>query len=272
MRADRIDKRSRWCKLTAHGVLPVELRLGYPVLQLVSGQKPRATGQRPLEFGLIHGFGHAWLRLIDRDGGIISVGFYPDEALGIAPERQPGLCMPGMLLHPDKYDRVATEQLITTIKLSDVKFLELVTWLEALQQQRWTDGLPFSLTHFNCVEFVAQAAAKVGVQLPAHGPLMGLCSELGPRPLRPVFRTLAKIAPSIRRTIFNWSLRFLGGGKVECRLVQPVEGEQPARQTTAKLHPLLPPELPIAQADWPLWHTHWLRNWQKRVGPQVLQL
>ncbi|MFM2449109.1 MAG: hypothetical protein RIS44_1559 [Pseudomonadota bacterium] len=272
MRADRIDRRSRWTQLAAHGVLPDGSRFSHAVLQLVSGQKPGPARQAPPKFGLVRGFGHAWLRLIDRDGAVISVGFYPDETLGIAPERQPGLCMPGMLLHPDKYDRVATEQLVTTIKLSDAQFRELVHWVEGLQRQRWTEGLPFSLTHFNCVEFVAQAAAKAGVQLPAHGPLVDLCSDLGPRVLRPLWRILTKMPLSLRRTMFNWALRLLGGDKADCRLVHPTDSEHTTRLTTAKLRPLLPPGTPLEQADWPLWHTHWLRRWQKKIGTQVLPL
>jgi hypothetical protein len=271
MRSEQIDKRAMWCQLAPHRVLPAESQFPYPVLQLVSGQKPGPPGKSTPRFGLVRGFGHAWLRLIDRDGGVISVGFYPDEAFGIHPERLPGLCMPGMLLHPDKYDRVASEQLATSIKLSDAQFLDLVTWLEAMQRQRWTGGLSFSLTHFNCVEFVAQAAAKAGVQVPGHGPLVALCAELSPPPLRVLFRALEWFSPTLRRVVFNLALQYLGGSQVERRLAQPAQAKPADTLFASQLAPLLPQQCKLREIYLPLWHTHWLRGWQKKVGSVVLQ-
>jgi hypothetical protein len=270
MQLQRIDKRSLWTHLEPQRVLPPDSRFPFPVLQVVSGQKPSPSGGAARRFGLIRGFGHAWLRLVDQEGGVISVGFYPDEVLNIAPEKQPGLCMPGMLLHPDKYDRVASAQLVTSIRLSDQRYRELLCWLEELQQRRWSEGLPFSLTHFNCVEFVAQAAALAGVALPAHGSLVALCAELGPQPLRPLCIALSKTSPAMRLKTYNFSLRALGGRRVERRLVQPPNEKMAYVQRTARLEPLFSKDTPLDSHHWPLWHTHWLRKWQQSIGTQVL--
>lgn len=270
MPPQRIDRRSLWTRLEPQRVLPAASRFPFPVLQVVSGQKPSPSRDAVRRFGLVRGFGHAWLRLVDRDGGVISVGFYPDEALNISPEKQPGLCMPGMLLHPDKYDRVASDQLVSSIRLSDERYAELLHWLEGLQQRRWITGLPFSLTHFNCVEFVARAAALAGVVLPAHGSLAALSAELGPKPLRPLCLALSKTSPSVRLRAYNFSLRALGGARVERRLVQPVTAELVETQRTADLEPLFPKNAPLDSRYWPLWHTHWLRQWQHSAGARLL--
>jgi hypothetical protein len=272
MQGLKIDRRSLWSQLTPQWTLAPESRFEYPVLQLVSAQKPGVAGNQPPPFGMVNGFGHAWVRLIDPNGGVISIGFYPDEAFDIAPERQPGLCMPGMLLHPDKYDRIGVEQLVTTIKLSELQFVDLLKWVEALQQKRWTDGLPFSLTYFNCVEFVAQVASRVGIVVPAYGALMDLCSALGPRPLRPLCRLVTKTPRGVRRKIFNQALCLLGGTKVECRLAQPKKnGDLQHAVTMAKLYPLLKSKGISKESDRPLWHIYWLRQWQKNIGNTVLE-
>lgn len=239
------------------------------MLQIVSGQKPSASGGGVSGFGLWRGFGHAWVRLIAPGGEVYSFGFYPDESAGIVPERAPGLCFPGMILHPDKYDRVATEQLATDVLLTPPAFDALVQHLEALQQQRRQRAIPFSLTSRNCVHFVAALAAQAGVQVPASGSLAALCAELGPVPLRPFCAVLARRAEAVRRVLFNQGLYLLGGSRVDAQQWLPSPAGVPELVRPAGLEPLFGTLASVWSARLPIWHTHLLRSWQRAQDAEV---
>jgi hypothetical protein len=281
----KIDKRSRWTTLTPGHVLAPADRRPQHVLQIVSGQKPSAvSGQKPSAvserkpsalgssvtgFGLWRGFGHAWVRLIAPGGEVYSFGFYPDESAGIVPERAPGLCFPGMILHPDKYDRVATEQLATDIVLTPPAFAALVQHLEGLQQQRRQRAMPFSLTSRNCVHFVATLAAKAGVQVTASGSLAALCAELGPAPLRPLCALLARRAEAAQRVLFNQALYLFGGSRVNAQQWLPSPTGMPELVQPAGLEPLFATRTSVWRAQMPIWHTHLLRRWQQAQDAEV---
>lgn len=239
------------------------------VLQIVSGQKPSASGGAAAAFGLWRGFGHAWVRLIPPSGEVYSFGFYPDESAGIVPERAPGLCFPGMILHPDKYDRIATEQLATDIVLAPPAFAALVQHLEGLQQQRRQRAMPFSLTSRNCVHFVAALAAQAGVQVPAAGSLAALCAELGPPPLRPLCARLAGRAEAAQRVLFNQALYLLGGSRVDARQWLYSAAGTPELTQPTGLEPLFGTRASVWRAHRPIWHTHLLRRWQQAQAAQV---
>ncbi len=239
------------------------------MLQIVSGQKPSASGDSVAGFGLWRGFGHAWVRLIPPSGEVYSFGFYPDESAGIVPERAPGLCFPGMILHPDKYDRIATEQLATDIVLAPPAFDALVRHLEQMQQQRRQRAMPFSLTSRNCVHFVAALAAQAGVKVPASGSLAALCAELGPPPLRPLCALLTGRAEAVQRVLFNQALYLLGGSRVDARQWLHSAAGAPELLQPAGLEPLFGTLAGVWRAHRPIWHTHLLRRWQQAQAVEV---
>lgn len=274
----RIDRRSGWTVPVPAAALD-RPRPG-PVLQIVSGQKPGAPGgpgesgapdANANAFGLWRGFGHAWVRLIDTTGRRFSFGFYPDESAGIVPERQPGLCLPGVILHPDKYDRAATEQLATELPLTQAAFDALLEHLATLHRERRQHALPFSLTHHNCVHFAAQVAARVGVQVPASASLLALVADLGPAALRPAARWLQARAPAARRVVFNQALFALGGARVRPRQWLPSSAGGFEAVDVAGLEPLFARWSGVWHADWPIWHTHTLRTWQAWQAWQASQ-
>ncbi len=257
----KIDKRSHWTTLAPGHTLGPADRKPHHVLQIVSGQKPSEKGAA--SFGLWRGFGHAWIRLMRPTGEVYSLGFYPDESQGIVPERAPGLCFPGVMLHPDKYDRVATEQLATDIALTPAQFDGLVQHLEDLQRRRRQQALPFSLTSRNCVHFVAAIAARVGVQVQASGSLAALCADLGPAPLRPLCDVLARRATTLRRAGFNLALYALGGARIADRQWLGSPKGAPESVRVAGLEPLFATRASLWSVDRPIWHTHLLRQWQR---------
>jgi hypothetical protein len=259
----KIDKRSRWTTLTPSRLLAPADRRPHHLLQIVSGQKPTAAGRSVTGFGLWRGFGHAWVRLIRPGGEVYSFGFYPDESTGIVPERMPGLSFPGMILHPDKYDRVATDQLATSIVLAPPAFEALVQHLQSLQARRTQCAMPFSLTHRNCVHFAAAMAAQAGVPVPASGSLMALCAQLGPAALQPLCAGLARRADAARRVLFNQALYLLGGARVDARQWLYSPAGEPELVHPAGLQPLLGTWASVWSRRLPIWHTHLLRQWQR---------
>ena len=128
------------------------------LLELVTCSK----GKTP---NLISDFGHAWIRLISPLGELYSVGFYPDESTRITPEYVPGLTFPGMLLNPDKHDVTDWNECVTRIPLAPQQFQEIRTHIETMQINREQGTLAFRLVDRNCVWFVAEVAALIGVKL-----------------------------------------------------------------------------------------------------------
>ena len=151
-------RNAEWVLLRAARTLPAEERSSGYVLDLVSGAKEPTIG-------MVENHGHAWIRLIEPDGRLYSVGFYPDESTGLAPERWPGLTFPGMLLNPDKWDRARWHETVTRYDISREQFEMVGAYLERLQRERTKGSLPFRLLDLNCVWLVVEVAALVGIKV-----------------------------------------------------------------------------------------------------------
>jgi hypothetical protein len=169
-------RNAEWVLLRAARTLPAEERPSGYVLDLVSGAKEPTVG-------LVKNHGHAWIRLIEPDGRLYSVGFYPDESTGLAPERWPGLTFPGMLLNPDKWDRAGWHETVTRYDISREQFEMVGAHLERLQRDRTKGSLPFRLLDLNCVWLVVEVAALIGVEVDveyslAHHLLRNLAKRL----------------------------------------------------------------------------------------------
>ncbi|WP_326538952.1 hypothetical protein [Pseudorhodoferax sp.] len=255
-RPTRIDRRSGWQRLQPERVLPPQERLPVHALELVSAYK--GSGR-----GFWQGFGHAWIRLLSPDGAVRSVGYFPDESMNLAPERQPGLRMPGMLLHPDKYDGQGQDPLITRIALDAPRFDALVDWLERLQAGRQQGSLPFSLIDLNCVWLVVAAAERVGVRVEAQYSVLEALQADGPAFLRPLWAVLGRCATP-RRWAFNLALSCLGGYRVANRQ-WVVDGQGRRRQWQIDgLQPMFGSVGATLQARVPFLHVRALRLWQLR--------
>lgn len=158
---------------------------------------------RRRQAGLNHDHGHAWIRLVKPNGSYSSLGFYPDESMGIEPEKQPGLRFPGVLLQPDKYDQIKKNILQTCIPLSERRFKELTQLIELKQQQAQTTGLNFDLVESNCVEFIESSCRSVGISVESRCRFLSFFC---------CFSVSQYIVPApLGAWFFNLSLLFLGG-------------------------------------------------------------
>ncbi len=254
----KVDRRSCWTQLQAERVLPPAQWPATHTLELVSADKHASSG-------FSTDFGHAWIRLVTPQGQVTSVGYFPDESTGIAPERQVGLRFPAMLLHPDKYDRSGFKEWATAIAITPAQFQQLIDWLEQLQAQRHLASLPFSLVDCNCVSFVAAAAARVGIQvdvcysLPqalrdgSHGWWRGVLNRCLPW-------LLARIHG--RRWFFNVALALRGGRRVH-RQQWTLNGQGNRVELHLEtLAPLFPTLAHVFTRHVALHHVRALRSWQ----------
>lgn len=247
--AAKIDRRSSWTRLHPHRVLPGEQRPDQHVLEIVTGLKSERSG-------LLLGFGHAWVRLIDPDGGVRSVGLYPDESLGISPERRPALRFAGMLLHPDKYDRAALNELTTRLSVDTARFDAIVAHIETLQRDRNHGSLPFSLVESNCVSFVIDIARCARVHVEGEYRLLGTSMPAGIPGLR-----------AVQRVAFNLGLYALGGSTV--RRQQWVADEHGQRKLVEvdDLQPIFSSFSDVLTKAVAMHHIRSLRSWQlSQVG------
>ncbi len=246
------------------------------------------TGGKGNPRGFARDFGHAWLRLIDVDGSVCSVGFFPDESGGISPDRRPGLRMPGMLLHPDKYDGLRYPRRTTQILLSPERFDAVRAHLVDLQAGRPRGTLAFGLVDRSCVSFLTEVAAVAGVEIDGtYGLLRAACDQLpdrvrdlvvprlrastarrgGSGASRPFGRRLWRFACG---TVFNTGLAMLGGRRVES--IEWVT--RPDRSVAARrvdgLQPLFGRWRDVLGPAVPFFHVRALIDWQERVGPQLV--
>ncbi|SHM23576.1 hypothetical protein SAMN05444272_2110 [Roseibium suaedae] len=250
--AGRIEQRSNWTSLQMEARPDIEPPgCGY-ALEILTGSK-----SEPL--GLSSNHGHAWIRLWQEDGRYASLGFYPDESTGIDPERVPGLRYPGMLLSPDKYDRVGWPGQSTVIPLSRERFEALVAWIEHLQAGRQKGALVFDMVDRNCAGFVVEAAAQAGVKARADQPILAFLPawmHLPPgltgwiRPVRRLFYRLGLAVFGGFSTVnWYWS-RGEGGDLIRCQ----VSGQKPLFETVRDLF----------SKKVPFNHVLALQQWQKR--------
>jgi hypothetical protein len=250
----KIDPRADWSRLAPGPQADGEPPPG-PALELLSCAKT----DRP---GLLHDHGHAWIRIWDGAGRYVSAGFYPDESTRIDPEDVPGLRFPGMLLSPDKYDRIDWPGRSTRIALTEAQRLALIGWVEGLQARRMQGALGFDLIERNCVAFVVEAAAEVGVRVEAEVTLLGLLAggSGAPGPAGRIFGPL-------RRLVFKLGIAVLGGRRVLTRQWRRgPEGPQAAE--VAGIRPVFATPREVLTRRLPFLHVRGLMDWQARqAGP-----
>lgn len=206
----RIDERAAWRRLPVSRSLEQKETTG-PTLEIVSICKAEQAG-------LLTNHGHCFVRLIDGQGGVRSVGFFPDESLGVEPDERPGLRMPGMYLSPDKYDRIDWNPRILRVPLSVERFDAIVAQIEAWQAQSLADGADFDLVDRNCVGFVVRVAALAGVSAQASMPPSDFLIEGLPKGGQRVVRWLRAAAGGWARAVgLNLVLAVLGGRRSLCR-------------------------------------------------------
>lgn len=242
----RIDPRSLWTALApTHALPPADWPAGF-ALDLVTCTK---TGTP----GLLADHGHAWIRLVQPDGRYASVGLFPDESTGVEPDERPGLRMPGMLLSPDKYDRVGWHERSVRIALDVAAHRRLIAWIEAMQASRRAGSLAFDLVDRSCVGFVVRAAATVGVDVGAAMP-----------PSRFLFRGRPP-GGRLRQFGYNAVLAVLGGRAVLRRQWRPGSGQSPELQAIDGIEPLFASWRDVLLRPVPFYHVRALRDWQAEV-------
>lgn len=246
--AGRIDPRALWAVLAQTHALPVDERPEAWALDLLTCTK---TGR----VGLLADHGHAWIRLVRPDGAYCSVGFFPDESTGVEPDERPGLRMPGMLLSPDKYDRVDWHDRSVRIHLDEAAYRNLVAWIEGLQAGRRSGALAFDLVDRSCVGFVVRAAAQVGVAV-----------EAGLPPSRFLVGNAAGVVPArLRQVGYNLVLAALGGRATLGRQWWRTGTGGPRMQTIDGIAPMFASWGDVLNSPVPFYHVRALRDWQDRV-------
>jgi len=271
----RIDPRSLWTRLEAGRSLPPDAHppdtgpLDAPppghALDLVTCTRTGVPG-------LIADHGHAWIRLVQPDGRYCSVGFFPDESTGVEPEQRPGLRMPGMLLSPDKYDRVGWNERSVRIHLTVRQHRELVAWIVALQAGRLAGSLAFDLVDRSCVGFVVRAANRVGVAVAASVPPGRFLGEAvidavlrRPRREDPAEPGRRRLLGRLRQAGYNLVLAALGGRATLPRQWLPDADGTPVLRTIDGIAPLFASWRDVLEKPVPFYHVRPLRDWQARV-------
>jgi hypothetical protein len=200
----RIDERAAWRRLPVSRALGEGEAAG-PILEIVSICKTEQAG-------LLTNHGHCFVRLIDGQGGIRSVGFFPDESLGVEPDEHPGLRMPGMYLSPDKYDRIDWNPRRLRVALSVERFDAIVGQIEAWQARSLAEGVEFDLVDRNCVGFVVQVAALAGLSAQAAMPPSDFLIDALPKGVQRMVRWLRAASGGWARAVgLNLVLAVLGG-------------------------------------------------------------
>ena len=274
----KIDRRSGWKTLEPDRVLPRWEWPDRPTLEIVTGGKGNPRG-------FARNFGHAWLRLVDVDGSVCSVGFFPDESGAISPDLQPGLRMPGMLLHPDKYDGLRYPTRTTSIRLNADRFHAVRRHIEQLQADRANGALAFGLVDRSCVWFLADVAAVAGVQIDATYDLISAAADQLPASIQRRVATsrrkdvqdhrrqegslVRRLATLVSGTVFNAGLAILGGRRVErTEWTRDPDGSVGAR-SIAELRPVFSGWRAVVGPAVPFYHVRALIEWQIGVGPEL---
>lgn len=254
--AGRIDSRSAWTRLKpTHSYPASEAPRGY-ALDIMTCVKSGVPG-------LVHDHGHAWIRLVQPSGQYCSIGFFPDESTGVEPDEYPGLTMPGMLLSPDKYDRVSWNDQRTRIDLDRRTFDTVTAWIETLQAERSRGSLAFDLVDRSCVGFVVRAAAKTDVVVeasmaPSRFLLDPILSSVGLTRLG----RIPIIPRAMRQAIYNTILASLGGFVRLDRQWRNSGSGGAELETVDGLSPLFSGWREIFRNRVPFYHVRALRVWQ----------
>ncbi|MBD8890589.1 hypothetical protein [Roseibium litorale] len=254
----RIEQRSNWTRLQMEARAGVRAPACGHALEILTCSKLEPPG-------LSTNHGHAWIRLWRDDGCYASVGFYPDESTGIDPERVPGLRYPGMLLSPDKYDRVGWPGQSTVVPLRSDQYEQLAAWVEGLQAGRRTGALVFDMVDRNCAGFVAEAAALVGVEVKSDQPILGFLPGWMHLPGR-----LSSWLLPLRRLIYRLGLGFFGGfSTLDWYWVREEAGVR--RQPVTGQTPLFQGVKDLLFKQVPFNHVRAIQDWQKaRAGQRAI--
>jgi hypothetical protein len=252
----RVDERAAWRRLpVSRSLEPKET--AEPTLEIVSICKAERAG-------LLANHGHCFVRLIDAQGGVRSVGFFPDESLGVEPDEHPGLRMPGMYLSPDKYDRIDWNPRRLRVALSVERFDAIVGQIEAWQARSLADGADFDLVDRNCVGFVVHVAALAGVSAQAAMPPSDFLIEALPEGVQRVVRWLRAAAGGWTRAVgLNLVLAVLGGRRsLRRRRVVTGAGEV-ADQDGLRITPMFASWRAVLTRRPRFLHVRALRLWQE---------
>ncbi len=259
---------AEWRRLSPSRHLPPEERPDTHVLELVSGSKDA-------QLGAFTGFGHTFIRLISVEGEVYSVGFYPDESTGIIPEYTPALTMPGMLLHPDKYDEINKHEICTRIPLTPLQFDQLKRYLEEMQKKKMEGSLYFRLLDHNCVWFVTEMAAQAGVHIDARYSHLsrGLRKLLSPlhRPLTALgrrfplsWRRLLRRGWTRMDSLVTNAVYYLLGGRVAVRKQWMMQNDGSCRLIEInQISPMFPTVKSVFGPAIPCLHVKTFRDWQR---------
>ncbi|GLS21480.1 hypothetical protein GCM10007874_44970 [Labrys miyagiensis] len=253
-----VDARAQWTCLRPVRWLDESERPVAPVMEVVSICKANVPG-------LVTNHGHAFVRLIDCEGGVRPIGFFPDESTGIEPDDYPGLRMPGMLLLPDKYDRIAWNPLITRISLHREDFDRICGFVESLQNRRDEGSLSFDLLDRSCVGFVVRMARLAGVRVEAETWLTDFIGgESAPSRLTPASLARRIVPRSLYRLLFNLMLSAHGGFCTVSRQWQGETERYVLNQITG-IRPVFSRLWEIWSRHVPFYHVRALREWQRAV-------
>ena len=254
----KLDPRANWTSLAATRMLPQGEWPQTHVLEIVSICKS-------LPASLVDNHGHAFIRLIDPEGGVRSIGFFPDESTGVEPDENPGLRMPGMLLAPDKYDRIDWNPLVTRFALDAAEFNSVCAALETMQAGRLAGSLAFDILDRSCVGFVVRMAAQAGIAVEAENRLSDFWfgdSAMGGA-VRMAFQTV--FPKWLCKPFFNAGLALRGGLRSFQFQYWVVDGQAgPQCQTIAGLPPVFSGLGALWHTTVPFFHVRALRQWQAR--------
>lgn len=109
--------------------------------------------------------GHAWIRLLDPEGGYDSWGYWPDIEGGHRVDpRQPYKSVPGKVRHPDEAHSP------TAMHTYEVDQAAAESVNKAAKAKADAPGM-YNLFTYNCTSFAADMAKVAGVPVPSHSTL-----------------------------------------------------------------------------------------------------
>lgn len=259
-----IDERALWTELRPVRWLAEAERPETPVLEIVSVCKADVPG-------LVRDHGHAFVRLVDEEGGVRPIGFFPDESTGIEPDDFPGLRMPGMLLLPDKYDRIAWNPLITRVTLSRPAFDRICASIEGLQRGKSDGDLGFDLLDQSCVGFVVRIARMARIRVEAEVLLTDFADGAGAAAGPIWLRHLGRLLPRpLYRLLFNLALSIHGGFCTVSRQWDK-SGDEPVLLAIRGIRPVFSHWRDLWSRHVPFYHVRALREWQRKVERDGLE-
>lgn len=255
----RIDRRSEWSELRFCGRVPMDEAPEDHALEIL-------TSVRTGEPGLVENHGHAWIRLVRPDGCYSSLGFFPDESTEVEPDERPGLRMPGMLLMPDKYDRMDWNLRSVRLPLDQKAFTRVQKHLEDMQEGRLSGHLAFDLVDRSCVGFVVRIAAVAGVRVEAETRLTDFLGSRWRRRNPGIAASAGAPLRWLRFRLFNLCLYPLGG-RVALRRqwLRHSDGGRERLHEVDRITPLFGGWRDVLGRPVPFYHVRALRQWQSRV-------